>query len=343
MKNKKVILNITAGIGDGIVQIPLIKYLKTKNYRVDGYFAQKATYTLFKDLKIFDNIIFKREKNFFDWRLSGYDHYYSDFILDKAFVVAALISFKNFSALYRKQYQPKLFLRINPLFKFTRLNKTDHISLQLAKLLDDDVYLGYPKVEDYSSRFIPDYLFNKAYYVIQVCAGDDEFGYKNWQSNNWSILINKLCSKFPNHKFVIIGAPNERKMGETIVSKINNKENLFNLIGQTEVNEVTHIIKKSKGYIGLDTGFMHLAAALNVPTFTLWGPSCKNSYGYELKDKSKNFCFSLDLQCSPCNSPINPNLSRVNHFSSCPDYRCIKEIEVDQVFNTLKKFILGSS
>ena len=62
MENKKAILNVTAGIGDGIIQIPLIKYLKKNMLKVDGYFAQRATYDLFYDLNIFDEIIFKERE-----------------------------------------------------------------------------------------------------------------------------------------------------------------------------------------------------------------------------------------------------------------------------------------
>ena len=85
-------------------------------------------------------------------------------------------------------------------------------------------------------------------------------------------------------------------------------------------------VHQSQFYIGLDSGLMHIAVALNKPTFTVWGASNPILYGYEWIDPKKHKIVSLNLKCAPCSAWINPNTSRVTNPLECPDFKCIRDI-----------------
>lgn len=48
----------------------------------------------------------------------------------------------------------------------------------------------------------------------------------------------------------------------------------FAAIGCTSLDELHDLLKNSRGLIGLDSGPAHLAAAMNLPTIALFGPTC---------------------------------------------------------------------
>ena len=56
------------------------------------------------------------------------------------------------------------------------------------------------------------------------------------------------------------------------------------LIGKTTIEEVFDLTAKSSGYIGLDSGLMHIAVALQKKTLAIFGASNEKLYGYESLD-----------------------------------------------------------
>ena len=53
---------------------------------------------------------------------------------------------------------------------------------------------------------------------------------------------------------------------------------IFDLVGKTDLAEIFLIMKKSKMFIGNDSGLMHLSALANIPTVGLFGPSDSKRY-----------------------------------------------------------------
>ena len=114
--------------------------------------------------------------------------------------------------------------------------------------------------------------------------------------------------------------------------------NVYSLIGKTSIQEVLSIIKNSVLFVGLDSGLMHIAVSLNIPTFTIWGPSDFNLYGYEKINSDKHEIIYKNIYCRPCNSWIAPNTKRISKPEDCPDFRCMKELKPDEVFNRFNIF-----
>ena len=53
---------------------------------------------------------------------------------------------------------------------------------------------------------------------------------------------------------------------------------IFDLVGKTDLVEIFLIMKKSKLFIGNDSGLMHLSALADIPTVGLFGPSDSKRY-----------------------------------------------------------------
>ena len=53
---------------------------------------------------------------------------------------------------------------------------------------------------------------------------------------------------------------------------------IFDLVGKTDLAEIFLIMKKSKIFIGNDSGLMHLSALADIPTVGLFGPSDSKRY-----------------------------------------------------------------
>lgn len=99
-------------------------------------------------------------------------------------------------------------------------------------------------------------------------------------------------------------------------------ERVINLAGKTSLRELMALIQSCSILLTNDSGPMHIASALNVPLLALFGSTSDvrtGPYGPLGKVIHKH------VECSPC-------LKRV-----CPiDFRCMKRIEVDEVYRELK-------
>ncbi|MDR2396034.1 MAG: glycosyltransferase family 9 protein [Endomicrobium sp.] len=89
---------------------------------------------------------------------------------------------------------------------------------------------------------------------------------KNWDVNNYHKLISLIRNKFINIQIVVLGLKSD-------FGKLQSNQ-ITDLCGKTSIEELAGILSKSKVVVGADTGPMHLAAILNVPTVFIFG--CSN-------------------------------------------------------------------
>jgi ADP-heptose:LPS heptosyltransferase len=85
------------------------------------------------------------------------------------------------------------------------------------------------------------------------------------------------------------------------------------------LSQVAALLGRSDIYLGNDSGMTHLAAAVGVPTFALFGPSDPRQWAPRGK---KVVVISRQIACSPCSNPT---------MKSCPDRACLTELYPDQL------------
>ena len=114
--------------------------------------------------------------------------------------------------------------------------------------------------------------------------------------------------------------------GASLVNDIckNLPERVVNLAGRTTIRELIALINCCNIFLTNDSGPMHLAAALGVPLLALFGSTNEVKTGPNPQGK----VIHKHVECSPCYKRV------------CPiDFRCMKRINVDEVYNELKKML----
>lgn len=115
---------------------------------------------------------------------------------------------------------------------------------------------------------------------------------KNWPGNYWSELA-RLATAAGYRVLLPWGDEIERQRAE----QIKNGSSDVEILPRQTLTELAGHIGRSTGVIAVDTGLGHLAAALSVPTLSMYGPTdpgLSGTYGeHQLHIKS-------NLNCAPC-------------------------------------------
>ena len=97
---------------------------------------------------------------------------------------------------------------------------------------------------------------------------------KQWPIENWR----KLLEKMQREKQIVIipeGYQHERQKIQEIISGFNN----IIILPQGNLTRVFNLLANAKAIVSVDTGLAHLAAALNKPNITLYGPTNEHLIG----------------------------------------------------------------
>ena len=155
--------------------------------------------------------------------------------------------------------------------------------------------------------------------------------HKRWDKNKYAELGKKL-NKDHNAKILLFG--NEFALNNEINSMMDNE----GIITSTE-NYMDSMARMEhcKLFVSNDTAFMHSAAALQIPTVGIFAyTNYKELYPW----KTKNVIVRKDLECSPCfyNSPKPATCI----FTGEEEFKCMKMIEVEEVYEAVKQLIVDS-
>jgi ADP-heptose:LPS heptosyltransferase len=335
------VIFLPSGLGDALLHIPLIRELKKEGNEVTGIFSSSQTAQLFKGSDIFKKIIIAGSRLEYVFIMLRYIRHFK-----KAYLNTFASTRKNiFLAFFiaEKIVTNKKIASIPAIIKgkitFINPRYPVHDSVQNI-LLANENWKGTLSEKDFSLSSRTYSLIEgikKPYVAVQISAGNNINTFKNWPVAHWIDLLKIASEIFPEFTWVLMGEPAERSIAETIMNnKINN---VISFVGKTSVEETIPLIANSDFFLGLDGGLMHLAFCLGKPTFTLWGPSDFNLYGYQEINPAKNKVIFREISCRPCNSWIMPNRTRVSDPRECPDFACMQLLQPIKVFEQLEKFI----
>ena len=153
---------------------------------------------------------------------------------------------------------------------------------------------------------------------------------RRWEPEKFAELGKQLISEY-NCKIIIFGGPDELELKEKIRSEINSP-NVYTTHG-LNLAESAAVMKRCNVFVSNDSSLMHVASALKLNLVCIIGPTSTN-YIHPWNTKYK--IASLQLDCSPCfiysPKPLTCKRDDVK-------FKCIKELEVNLVFNFVKDFI----
>lgn len=347
----KVAVFVSAGLGDALLLVPLVKNLKMKGHHVSGIFTSPFhCEDLFYKTGLFDEeivcpadsgpLFFTTLKNF-----RKFDAAYLNFFAatKKNFLLAAGISRKIIT---NNTINAKLF---SPLCEMEAIEpvKGIHDATQNLRLFDQSandsmlsetlLKLNFPETGMDEKKF-PGFGQGggKKYFAVQISSGNNIQKYKNWSPGHWVKFLRSLSERFPSHYFFLLGEPREKEIGEYIIK--HDIKRIIPAVGKTTIGEAIQVIMNAEVFIGLDGGLMHIGACAGKPTFTLWGASDFNIYGYRKINPARHMIAFVSIPCRPCNSWISPNITRVQDPNECPDNECMKKLSPELVFGEFQKF-----
>jgi heptosyltransferase II len=149
---------------------------------------------------------------------------------------------------------------------------------------------------------------------LGLCAGAEYGPAKRWPVESYAASAREI-SEQTDCEWVLFGAQGDVALTTELAELMNGE--CLNLAGKTSLHQLVEELRKCTLLLTNDTGTMHLAAALGVPTVAIFGstePDWTGPLG------TQHTVLRRHVECSPC-------FKRV-----CPiDFRCMREITPDHV------------
>lgn len=149
---------------------------------------------------------------------------------------------------------------------------------------------------------------------------------KRWPLENYILLIKKLLQE-KSCRVVLFGSREERELAARIVSECPACLDAMDL----SYGEMASVFRGCRLYIGNDSGPLHIADAMGVPTLSFFGPTNPR---VQAPLGERNAVFYKQVECSPCYDDGN--------FPECGHMTCLHSITVDEVFEKVKNLLDGA-
>jgi heptosyltransferase-3 len=131
-----------------------------------------------------------------------------------------------------------------------------------------------------------DFGLPENYILVHIGASEAK---KTLPPFKWARVLKNFFDFNLDTPIVMIGAANERNLGEAIEAGVS-RGKVINLIGQTRLPELFHLLQGTRLLVGCDSAPMHMASLTNTPCLNIsfdavnfWetGPKAMNSYIYK--------------------------------------------------------------
>ncbi|AFY87699.1 glycosyltransferase family 9 protein [Chroococcidiopsis thermalis] len=173
--------------------------------------------------------------------------------------------------------------------------------------------------------------FGAAYRPLVFLIPDSAMPIKRWSTQNF-ITVGKALQQKYNATIIVAGGDDE-EMARQIKAEIDKTARIWQ---RGTLRELAAGISQADLAIAVDTGPAHIAAALNVPTITLFGPAWHERYGQPAPH--------INLQGYPeCSERVIRNFTEQSCWYSgvCPFdwHSCTEDISVASVLAAAAKFL----
>jgi len=141
---------------------------------------------------------------------------------------------------------------------------------------------------------------------------------KEWPIGSYSALVDLLAAR--GAECVLVGSPGERQTCEAVAA--GTRQGALVSAGDTQIGEAVALLSLCNGFAGNDSGSMHVAGALGLPTVGIFGSTNPQRTG---PLGSKTCSLYYPIECSPC-------LQRTCRYGH---YNCLRQITPEGVMRAL--------
>ena len=208
----------------------------------------------------------------------------------------------------RKVHQIDYYLEMVKALGCAPVNRTMHLETFISPAAANETAAKYLPGED--ARF------------IGLAPGATYGPAKRWLPERFAAVADRLGAEL-GARVILFGSKDDRETTDSVQKYA--RSAMVNLAGISSMRETIHLISRCRIFISNDSGLMHVAGALNIPTVAIFGstnPVTTSPPG------EKTLLVRKPVECSPC-------LKR-----SCPtDFRCMTSITADDVYEAAHRLL----
>lgn len=216
-----------------------------------------------------------------------------------------------------------------------------YVYLQLARLIGcpavEPDTLGKLHVDEKDRYTVIDKLRrmglpDKSY--ILVTPNTSEFGTeRRWPPERFAAVIGRVVQETHYH-VILPGIASEHALNQTVVHHVptSGQAHVSNLAGALSIGEFLALMEKAAAIITNDTGPMHMAWAMGIPTVSLFGMCSPAKYGW---NSSHSVSLYHPVYCSPCVHEIDIPPCRGDNV-------CMQRIQIEEVVAALHALLNGT-
>lgn len=149
---------------------------------------------------------------------------------------------------------------------------------------------------------------------------------KQWPAVKYGRLADKLIDE-RGVKILLLGDSSDKPVSDIIAAAMKNK--VIDITGKTTLTELAAIIKNLKLLITNDGGPLHIAAALNTKTVSIFGPVDERVYG-PYPPSNLHIVIKKDINCRPCYKKFKVDICN-------RDKECLNSITVEEVYEAVRR------
>lgn len=202
-------------------------------------------------------------------------------------------------------------------------SQDDHESLSFRRLLEPLIGAETQLLFDRPFLHIPPNLLTNIRKKHEIreqpfiaIAPGASISERRWGGERYAEVARELSSK--GYLIVVIGMASDTDDAARIVQCV---PNTIDLTGKSSLKEAAALLSAAKLFIGADSGLLHIAVALGVPTVSLFGSGRARKWAPQGK---QHRVINKQLPCSPCTTFGNTPPCRHN-------VACMKQISPDEV------------
>jgi heptosyltransferase II len=157
--------------------------------------------------------------------------------------------------------------------------------------------------------------------------------FKRWPISSFVTLAEEMSSKLGAATVVLTGTALERPLIDEFISTYSGRAVDASCAGSIE--RTAAILRRCRLLVSVDTGVMHLGAALGVPTVGLFGPTAPQHWApIGLR---ATYVYETNAACSPC---VNNYLNIMPSDCVNPDkFRCMRDINCESVLAAARRVL----
>jgi ADP-heptose:LPS heptosyltransferase len=151
---------------------------------------------------------------------------------------------------------------------------------------------------------------------------------KTWEQEKFAELILLLKGKYDLTP-VLIGGNDNQEYNRTIIAHVKEKgfgkdSEIFDLTGGS-LRSLCSVIKDARLFVGIDSGFMHMASSFDIPVVGLFGPTDPFYVGPQ--NKKSIVVREEGMECVPC------------YLKDCEHRDCMRKLKIIKVFDACEKLL----